>query len=36
MVFQIQLTKRIDAVPIVRGYMVDWERGAPDLWNTSS
>jgi cyclopropane-fatty-acyl-phospholipid synthase len=36
MVFQIQLTKRIDAVPIVRDYMVDWERGAPDLWNTSS
>lgn len=26
MVFQIQLTKRIDTLPITRDYMVDWER----------
>ncbi|MBK18268.1 MAG: SAM-dependent methyltransferase [Rhodospirillaceae bacterium] len=26
MVFQIQLTKNIDAVPLTRDYMVDWER----------
>ncbi|MDA0369715.1 MAG: cyclopropane-fatty-acyl-phospholipid synthase [Proteobacteria bacterium] len=26
MVFQIQLTKQLDAVPRVRDYMVDWER----------
>lgn len=26
MVFQMQLAKRIDAVPITRDYMVDWER----------
>jgi len=26
MVFQIQLTKRADAVPVTRDYMVDWER----------
>ena len=26
MVFQIQLARRIDAVPIIRDYMVDWER----------
>ncbi len=25
-VFQIQLAKRVDAVPITRDYMVDWER----------
>ncbi|HTI88075.1 MAG TPA: cyclopropane-fatty-acyl-phospholipid synthase family protein [Alphaproteobacteria bacterium] len=32
MVFQIQLAREIDAVPLVRDYMVDWERahgGAP-------
>jgi cyclopropane-fatty-acyl-phospholipid synthase len=28
MVFQMQLAKRIDAVPITRDYMVDWERRA--------
>ena len=27
MVFQMQLTKRVDATPITRDYMVDWERG---------
>jgi cyclopropane-fatty-acyl-phospholipid synthase len=27
MVFQIQLTRRIDAAPMTRDYMVDWERG---------
>jgi cyclopropane-fatty-acyl-phospholipid synthase len=27
-VFQMQLAKRIDAVPITRDYMVDWERRA--------
>ena len=26
MVFQIQLTRSIDAVPLTRDYMVDWER----------
>jgi cyclopropane-fatty-acyl-phospholipid synthase len=26
MVFQLQLAKRIDAVPITRDYMIDWER----------
>jgi cyclopropane-fatty-acyl-phospholipid synthase len=26
MVFQIQLARRIDAVPITRDYMIDWER----------
>jgi cyclopropane-fatty-acyl-phospholipid synthase len=26
MVFQMQLAKSLDAVPIVRDYMVDWER----------
>jgi cyclopropane-fatty-acyl-phospholipid synthase len=26
MVFQMQLAKRADAVPITRDYMVDWER----------
>jgi cyclopropane-fatty-acyl-phospholipid synthase len=26
MVFQIQLSRRIDAVPITRDYMIDWER----------
>jgi cyclopropane-fatty-acyl-phospholipid synthase len=25
-VFQIQLTKRLDAVPLTRDYMFDWER----------
>jgi cyclopropane-fatty-acyl-phospholipid synthase len=27
MVFQMQLTKRVDALPVTRDYMVDWERG---------
>jgi len=26
MVFQMQLTKRVDALPITRDYMIDWER----------
>ena len=26
MVFQIQLTKRLDTLPLTRDYMVDWER----------
>lgn len=26
MVFQVQLAKRVDAVPLTRDYMVDWER----------
>jgi cyclopropane-fatty-acyl-phospholipid synthase len=26
MVFQIQLAKRQDSVPLTRGYMLDWER----------
>ncbi len=25
-VFQVQLTKRLDALPITRDYMIDWER----------
>jgi cyclopropane-fatty-acyl-phospholipid synthase len=29
MVFQMQLAKRVDAVPIVRDYMLDAERAAP-------
>ena len=27
MVFQMQLAKAIDAVPLARDYMFDWERG---------
>jgi cyclopropane-fatty-acyl-phospholipid synthase len=27
MVFQMQLTKRVDTLPITRDYMIDWERG---------
>ena len=27
MVFQMQLAKTVDAVPLVRDYIVDWERG---------
>ncbi|MGH6886480.1 MAG: class I SAM-dependent methyltransferase, partial [Geminicoccales bacterium] len=30
MVFQIQLAKRQDAVPLTRDYIVDWERGRLD------
>jgi cyclopropane-fatty-acyl-phospholipid synthase len=26
MVFQIQLAKDVEALPLVRDYMVDWER----------
>jgi hypothetical protein len=26
MVFQMQLAKQLDAVPLVRDYMLDWER----------
>jgi cyclopropane-fatty-acyl-phospholipid synthase len=26
MVFQMQLAKRVDAVPLTRDYMVNWER----------
>jgi cyclopropane-fatty-acyl-phospholipid synthase len=26
MVFQMQLTKGIDVLPVTRDYMVDWER----------
>jgi cyclopropane-fatty-acyl-phospholipid synthase len=26
MVFQMQLTKRLDALPLTRDYMIDWER----------
>ncbi len=26
MVFQIQLAKRVDAVPLTRDYIQDWER----------
>ena len=26
MVFQIQLTKSLEAVPLTRDYMFDWER----------
>jgi cyclopropane-fatty-acyl-phospholipid synthase len=26
MVFQMQLTKNINAVPLTRDYMLDWER----------
>jgi cyclopropane-fatty-acyl-phospholipid synthase len=26
MVFQVQLAKRVDAVPLIRDYMLDWER----------
>src|SRR5712692_279781 len=28
MVFQMQLTKALDAVPLTRDYMIDWERAA--------
>jgi cyclopropane-fatty-acyl-phospholipid synthase len=27
MVFQIQLARRMDAVPLQRDYIIDWERG---------
>jgi cyclopropane-fatty-acyl-phospholipid synthase len=27
MVFQMQLTRRLDALPMTRDYMTDWERG---------
>jgi cyclopropane-fatty-acyl-phospholipid synthase len=26
MVFQMQLAKTLDAVPLTRDYMIDWER----------
>jgi hypothetical protein len=26
MVFQIQLAKRLDTLPVTRNYMIDWER----------
>jgi len=26
MVFQMQLTRTIDALPVTRDYMTDWER----------
>jgi cyclopropane-fatty-acyl-phospholipid synthase len=26
MVFQMQLAKAVDAVPLTRDYMLDWER----------
>ena len=29
MVFQMQLSREIDAVPLLRDYMVDWERAHP-------
>ena len=28
MVLQMQLSKRVDAVPLTRDYMIDWERAA--------
>ena len=31
MVFQIQLAKRQDALPLTRDYMIEWERGRPEL-----
>ncbi|MFQ5971038.1 MAG: class I SAM-dependent methyltransferase [Alphaproteobacteria bacterium] len=31
MVFQMQLAKRQDAVPLVRDYVTDWERNPPTL-----
>jgi cyclopropane-fatty-acyl-phospholipid synthase len=31
MVFQLQLTKSIAAVPITRDYMFDWERAGTEL-----
>jgi cyclopropane-fatty-acyl-phospholipid synthase len=39
MVFQMQLSRGIEAVPITRDYMFDWERGeaarpkAQMIWN---
>jgi cyclopropane-fatty-acyl-phospholipid synthase len=30
MVFQMQLAKEVDSVPIIRDYMLDWEREHPD------
>jgi hypothetical protein len=29
MVFQIQLAKRVDAVPITRDYMAEWKAAHP-------
>lgn len=34
-VFQIQLAKQIDAVPLTRDYMFDWERALADRQKTS-
>ena len=32
MVFQIQMSKKVDAVPLTRDYITDWERAhAPPL-----
>jgi cyclopropane-fatty-acyl-phospholipid synthase len=28
--FQIQLSKRVDTVPLTRNYMADWERSHTD------
>jgi cyclopropane-fatty-acyl-phospholipid synthase len=30
MVFQMQLAKEVDSVPITRDYLVDWEREHPE------
>jgi hypothetical protein len=30
MVFQLQLAKKQDAVPLTRNYIDDWERGFED------
>jgi hypothetical protein len=30
-VYQLQLTKRLDAVPLTRDYILDWERQKGEL-----
>ncbi len=30
MVFQLQLTKQLETVPLTRDYMLDWERRQAD------
>ncbi len=35
MVFQIQLAKKVDAVPLTRDYMIDWERAHAQEAKTS-
>ena len=35
MVFQLQLAKKVDSLPVIRDYMIDWERGQPTFDETA-